>query len=476
MGAIRGGDALQMSARWGAMRPFRSGRQARRSRVLLLTTLSLFLALLTLPSFVAARPSAPIPADFFVTTSLGGFVLPNGSFRQYDAISLGCSAAGAAGPITWQWSFGDGTNATETVNTVWATENHSYAAVGLYEITCRGVDSLGAHGSANLTVRVTSWPLVIVDLLIQPAPSVLQGYIATLQAQTSWGYGPDTYTWAGLPPGCEPGPPPESSFITCAPTAGGTYNVSVAVTDPVTNHTARSHSTLVVIPAFLGMPEGPGIEVVALVVLLAIVSEILVRFTRIVSKPSDPRRFNIGWALAFAGGTLGLASFVLPWLFFQSSAGPGGPLTVTFRPVDIFANAPTAGVDPQFETARPSYPNFIWSVIAPQIVGYLIFAAGALLALLRRMQGGFVMVLGLVVAALAIPLDFAGFLELGTGWYVGLAAAFVAAAGFYAWRPPIGVWPPITPVPRRTAPPAAPPGVMQDPSGPERPPEPPIGP
>lgn len=380
-------------------------------------------------------------------------MLPNGSFRQYDVVFMECSENGAGLPVTWRWSFGDGTNATVTVNSESVTENHTYENVGVYNVTCRGTDSLGAQGSANITIRVASWPLVITDLHVEPQPSVLQGYVATLEAVTSWGYGPENITWSGLPPGCTPPAPPESAFlIVCTPTAGGTYNVSVAVWDPVTHHTARSYATLVVTPAVLGMPEGPGIEAVALVVLLAIVTEVLVRLTRVLPKPSDRRRYVVGWILAAAGGLLGLASFLIPWLYIPWGGSLGGPVYATFRPADILANAPATGVLPAMESSRPSYPNFLWFVIAPQIVGYLIFAAGAIMALLRRMQGGFVMLLGLVVAALAIPYDSGWFWGLDAGWYLGLIAAFVAAAGFYTWRPPADPWPSITPVPRIPAP------------------------
>ncbi len=382
-------------------------------------------------------------------------ILPDGSFYQHDVVSLGCSESGGVVPITWMWSFGDGTNATVTVTTVSLVENHTYGAAGTYNVTCRGTDSLGARGSANMTIRVTSEPMAILDLVIEPQPAVLQGYVVTLEAVTYYGHASENYTWAGLPPGCTPPAPTDTAYlVVCAPTAGGTYNVSVALTDPVTNYTTRTYATLVVTPAFLGMPETQGLEVVLLVIILALVSELLMRFTRVVRRPSDLWRFRSGWAFASLGGILGLLSLFLPWLYIDWLGPLGGPVAL-FRPVDVLANAPAAGVFSAMENARPAYPNFIWFVLAPQIVGYLIFAAGAALALLRRMQGGFVMLLGLAVAALAIPADSGGFWGLDAGWYLGLIGACFAAVGFYVWRPPAGVWPPITPVPM-TMPPREP--------------------
>ncbi len=429
----------------------RSGSAARsRSRLLLLGALALLLATLVAPRASAAPRAAPALQYFSVSPSWSGFILPNGSFRQHDVASLQCSESGAVAPITWEWSFGDGTNATVTVTTVSVVENHTYEAVGAYNVTCRGTDSLGAHGSANMTIRVTAWPFVILDLAIEPQPSVLQGYIATFDVKTYWASGTVNYTWTGLPPGCAPPAPPVAGYlIVCAPTAGGTYNVSVAARDSATNYTARTYATLIVTPAFLGMPEGPGLEVVALVVLLAVVSEVLVRYTRVVPRPTEVRRFRRGWALATVGGAFGLLSLFLPWLYIEWMGSLGGPVAL-IRPVDILANTPTAGVFAAMESARPTYPNFLWFVLAPQIVGYLIVVAGSLLALLRRMQGGFIMLLGLAVAALAIPAQAGGFWGLDAGWYLGLIAASLAAAGFYVWRPPVGRWPPVTPVPMMT--------------------------
>ncbi len=388
-----------------------------------------------------------------MSPSWGGFILPNGSFRQYDVVFLECSAGGGQAPYTWQWSFGDGTNATATgVETPWDTENHSYDRVGTYTVVCNGTDSLGAHGSATMTIRVTTWPLIIVDLVIQPQGSVLQGNLVFLTADTYWGYGPVNYSWSGLPPGCSAPAAAEAYRILCAPTAGGVYNISVTVTDAVTHHVSRSYGVLAITPAFLGMPEPQAYWIVALVFLLAVTSEIVVRLARVVPPRSGGERSVASWGLPIAGGALGLASFLLPWMYLGTSGLPSGNPLATFRPIDVFMDNPSVGVPASRLAGIPFYPNSLWFALAPQIVGYLVFGAGCALVLLRRMQGSLIMLLGLAVAYWATPQDY-GTMGVGAGWYVGLLAAFLALGGTYLWWPPRALAPSSTPSSESPAPP-----------------------
>lgn len=139
------------------------------------------------------------------------------------------------------------------------------AGAGNFSIGATVTDSngFGATGP-ELPFEVYAAPSVTLDTT---AASVSQYGSVTFEAIVLGGAGGLTYAWNGLPAGCAV---PTGANLTCSPTAAGTYEVTVTVTDQNGGH-GESTVTLTVSATFLGLPVSETYGVVTLVVAVIVV-------------------------------------------------------------------------------------------------------------------------------------------------------------------------------------------------------------
>ncbi len=130
---------------------------------------------------------------------------------------------GGTPPYSFQWLFGDGSQA-DVANT-----SHIYAAGGRYIVYgCMG-DSLQAPMCEIFSV--TAFAPLAVSLVAGPSP-VTVGNTTYLNATVSGGLANWTYTWSSLPPGCIS---QNVSSLRCVPSIEGTYEVQATVRDGLGN-------------------------------------------------------------------------------------------------------------------------------------------------------------------------------------------------------------------------------------------------
>ena len=105
------------------------------------------------------------------------------------AVSFYASAQGGNPPLTWSWSFGDGSKAATTANTT-----HTYQAAGTYTAQVVATDVDGDASSATVTIQVSSNSIPHARAFAD----VTQG-IAPLKvsftSQVTGGDAPLTYAW-----------------------------------------------------------------------------------------------------------------------------------------------------------------------------------------------------------------------------------------------------------------------------------------
>ncbi len=99
-------------------------------------------------------------------------------------------------------------------------------ARGTYLLGFNATDGTAGYARLALSVEVASSALAV---RLEASPSVLDvGQNVTLTANATGGTGSDVYRWTSVPTGCVA---PTSPSLTCAPSAAGSYPVSVQVTD-----------------------------------------------------------------------------------------------------------------------------------------------------------------------------------------------------------------------------------------------------
>ncbi len=97
---------------------------------------------------------------------------------------------------------------------------------GTYSITVNVTDAAGAFGLSSVSVLVNPIPTVVSFVV---TPSTIQlGQNLTFSVNATGGTGPLTYNYSTLPAGCVS---QNASNFTCRPTATGTFQVGVVVTD-----------------------------------------------------------------------------------------------------------------------------------------------------------------------------------------------------------------------------------------------------
>ncbi len=175
--------------------------------------------------------------------SLAGFSASASAADAGQWLNYSVAVQGGAGGWAYAWSdlpagcSGSGTKA-----------DCASTGAGFGEVSVTVTDANGASvGSPSLPYTVFSDPTLSTLTLSRAALDA--GQLTTLSVSTVGGAGGFTYAWSGLPPGCGG---TDLSAVTCAPTAAGTFAVSVAVTDANGWHLTSAPATLTVSPSLFG--------------------------------------------------------------------------------------------------------------------------------------------------------------------------------------------------------------------------------
>jgi hypothetical protein len=191
-----------------------------------------------------------------------------GQSVAFDAWGL----SGGTGSFVYRWSGLPTGCSGRNVSVV----DCATIAPGTFAVTVNVTDTNGFSTSRSVTVTVDPDPTVGTPTATPG--SVTVGHSVTFSVSASGGSGGFVYFWSGLPPGCESA---NATTVTCQPSAAGTYNVMVSVTDsngfnvlvgPLAYVVSSSSPTFLGLPALVGYAVvAVGVAVVALIVIAALV-------------------------------------------------------------------------------------------------------------------------------------------------------------------------------------------------------------
>ena len=160
---------------------------------------------------------------------------PTAAFSS-SCIGLGCTFDGSTstdnGSLTYVWDFGDG--GTDTV----VNPSHTFAGTGDHLVTLTVTDAQGLSSSIQQTVTIPENVPPVAAFT-----NVCTNLACTFDASTSTDTGPISYAWTFGDGGTGTGVAPSHVFA-----VGGTFSVTLTVTDGFGAATPVSHSVTVVQP------------------------------------------------------------------------------------------------------------------------------------------------------------------------------------------------------------------------------------
>ncbi len=167
--------------------------------------------------------STSVPWVIYIRPYLSGVTASPTSLDVGQLLTLSAvQLPGGSGIYTYVWTD----LPTGCVSVNHASIECTPVQSGVFEIGLNLTDSNGLSSSRAITVHVDSDPMVSTPAAMPG--SVHPGQSVTFSVNGSGGSGNLTYSWIGLPPGCASA---NTSSITCRPTAVGSYEVSVNLTD-----------------------------------------------------------------------------------------------------------------------------------------------------------------------------------------------------------------------------------------------------
>jgi YVTN family beta-propeller protein len=232
----------------------------------------------TLPSppltfLVLARPSVAEPTTNVTSADVN------------ESVTFAAAASGGAGGYRYLWQG----LPSDCLLTGTAQVVCTMTAPGTWNVTVVAVD---ANGGASLVSP--SRDLAVFFDPVAGTPMVTPGQVpiggqVKIHEEVAGGSGNDSYSWTGLPPGCDG----TTDTITCEPTEAGTFHVSVAVKDSNGFEATSLTSTLLIVtappPAFLGLPVAEGYGVLGGIIVASVVAAVIMILLRQRSEESSWR-------------------------------------------------------------------------------------------------------------------------------------------------------------------------------------------
>jgi PKD repeat protein len=198
-------------------------------------------------------------------------------------VFLLANTTGATPPISYAWSFGDGTTGTTGPGVT-----HLFTSAGSYVVLVSLLDGREGRGSTSMTVHVLATLAASFAVSPSPNPDELVGQSVTFHATPTGGSAPFSYAWSFGDGGTASGSTANHTFLT-----PGNYTVHLTVTDAL-GVQANATSYVNVVAAGHSQPAN-GLPLVAIVgiiavivVVVAVVGIVLVRRGRRSAPPPPP--------------------------------------------------------------------------------------------------------------------------------------------------------------------------------------------
>ncbi len=187
----------------------------------------------TISSFTASPSSAPLGGKVYLNVTVSGGTGPLS--YAYAGLPSPCAGANASQIICIPGAAGGPYTVTVTVSDS-ATPRHTATSAASFSVAGGSTPTIG-----SFTASPASIPL---------------GGTTYLNVSVSGGIGPLTYSYNALPAGCTSA---NRSSLPCAPSASGSFSVTVTVTDSKGNHVTSGPATFTVTP--LASPSLSGVAV-----------------------------------------------------------------------------------------------------------------------------------------------------------------------------------------------------------------------
>jgi PKD repeat protein len=129
-------------------------------------------------------------ATYSVTVSATPAVTVSASRAVFDvgqSATFTPAVTGGTSPVSYNWTFGDGTSASTTT-----APTHVFATSGSYKVTLNITDSVGGAATASITVTVNT---AVGGSASVSSASVTTGTTDTFTATATGGTSPYTYAW-----------------------------------------------------------------------------------------------------------------------------------------------------------------------------------------------------------------------------------------------------------------------------------------
>ncbi len=176
--------------------------------------------------------------------SISSFVISSSTIDVGQSTMFSVSITAGIGPFTYTYiglPLGCMSSNTATVSCTASTS-------GSYQVTAEITDSTGFSTSKASLLVVNEDPSI--DSFSVSSPRINQGQSVTLTASARDGTTPLTYSYTGLPPGCESSNSPQ---ITCTPSNSGIYSITITITDQNGKASSMSVDLTVAPTQFLGL-------------------------------------------------------------------------------------------------------------------------------------------------------------------------------------------------------------------------------
>ena len=158
-----------------------------------------------------------------------------------QSVTLSATASGGADAYTYSWSGLPGGCTSANSPSIVCTPTGS----GTYAVTVNVLDSNGVSLSSSPESLVVSPALGTPS--VSASSTVLDvGQLVNVSAKVTGGSGGNTYSWSGIPTGCQAA---DSLTFSCSPSAAGTFAVALHIRDSNGANASSTPLTLTVSPA-----------------------------------------------------------------------------------------------------------------------------------------------------------------------------------------------------------------------------------